>query len=188
MHGLIARLHRLEDSCIPVSAEIQIDSSRLGSLGLGDLLNAGFEDDDVKVQTDIEILQSETVAMAALAALPPAEQRAFAGFPVDFEHPEKLTPAERDASIGKLGSKLKCKRVPNTQIVQVSFRDPDPQLAKDVANNVVDAFVKGTFQSRYKSVEQVSGWLSDQMKGLKGVCCKRTEEAFCVPAEEQRSG
>lgn len=149
------------------SAEIQIDSSRLGSLGLGDLLNAGFEDDDVKVQTDIEILQSETVAMAALAALPPAEQRAFAGFPVDFEHPEKLTPAERDALIGKLGSKLKCKRVPNTQIVQVSFRDPDPQLAKNVANNVVDAFVKGTFQSRYKSVEQVSGWLSDQMKGLK---------------------
>jgi capsular exopolysaccharide synthesis family protein len=51
--------------------------------------------------------------------------------------------------------------------VQVAYRDPKPQLAKDLANEIVDAFIRGTFQSRYKSVEQVSDWLSDQMQGLK---------------------
>ena len=128
---------------------------------------SSYTDDDEILQTDIEILGSNAVALAAIQALPADEERKFAGPGIDINHLDHLSAAQQNSLTGRVKSSLKCKRVQGTQIIQVSYRDTNPKLAQDLANNIVDAFLKGAFQSRYKSVEQVSNWFWEQMKGLK---------------------
>jgi len=105
--------------------------------------------------------------MSTLASLKPEYQREFAGSNADLNHIENLAPQERDGLLDKFRSRLKCKRIEGTQIVQITFRHPDPKLAAALGNQLVNSYILGNFQSRYGSVSQVSKWLSDQMSDLK---------------------
>jgi polysaccharide biosynthesis transport protein len=150
-------------------ASIRIDPGRVGSLGLSDLVSLTTGDSD-QITTEIEIVKSDGVVLATLAALPPMYQKEFAGRAVDPEdlaHPERMSAPERDGILNRFKSGLNCKRLESTQIVQIKFRDPNPVLATAIANQIVESYTRNNFQSRYSSVAQVSVWLSDQMGALK---------------------
>jgi succinoglycan biosynthesis transport protein ExoP len=149
-------------------ASIRIDPGRVGSLGLSDLVSLTGDSD--QITTEIEIVKSDGVVLATLAALPPKYQEAFAGRPVnpeDLIHPERMSATDRDRILSRFKSSLDCKRYESTQIVQIKFRDANPELATAVANQIVESYTRNNFQSRYSSVAQVSIWLSDQMNTLK---------------------
>lgn len=160
---------KLKTPLYEATVDVQIDPSRVGSLGLSELLSlAGGGGDSNEVATQLLILRSQTVIFSAINSLAPAQQHQLLGLSKlpDFARPESMTPNEREGIIGSIEARLNLKNVEGTQVVAVSFRDKHPQLAADFANSLVSAYIANNFNSRYNSVQQVSDWLSGQMKSL----------------------
>jgi len=153
------------------TASIRIDPSRAGSLGLSDLLSmAGGESGD-KVQTEMAIITSDQVALATLDSLSPDQFRAYAGFDKGAMN---FTPANQQLSrtqenlLASFRGALSTKQVEGTQLISIRFKNGNPQLAATIINDVIAAYTRGNFDSRYDSVAQVKTWLEAQMQDLKG--------------------
>lgn len=57
--------------------------------------------------------------------------------------------------------------VPGTRLVEIHFLDPNPKLAADVVNTLVNNYVEQRFRARSTATAQVSDWLSKQLDDLK---------------------
>jgi capsular exopolysaccharide synthesis family protein len=150
---------------------LQIDPGRSSSLGLDDLIGGkdGAGEGDARTQTEVKVIQSDTVAMRVIDALGLAKQPAFAGKRASggsVTDPLAMPPKDRQRLISKFQSSLKVQILPNTQIVEVRFRSPDPKLATDVANLLVEKYMQRNLETRYEGTVQVSNWLSKQMEDL----------------------
>lgn len=154
-------------------ATVRIDQARVSSLGLGDLASPGGVSD---LTTEIQILQSDQVAIGALNSLPDDIFQVFADADKKSMYipanKEALTPDQEDL-IGKLKNELTVKQLGDTQLVSITVRDGSPRVAATVANHVVSAYVRENFDSRHNSVSQVTDWLSTEMQDLQ----KRAKEA-----------
>jgi succinoglycan biosynthesis transport protein ExoP len=79
--------------------------------------------------------------------------------------PEKSSQAEDDAPI--LLQKLKVTRPPNTYLLLISYRSPQPRLAADVANAVAHSYVEHTYSIRFKSSASLADFMEKQLEELK---------------------
>ncbi len=151
------------------SASLRLDPNRAGSLGLNSIVGAGGGGDELS--TEIAIIESDSVATETLAMLSDADFRKFAGGPRSQlgipTNALKLTPAQ-EGVLAAMKSGLKAHQVGNTQLLAVSFRGPDPQLAATIVNDAVNAYLKQGFDSRYGSVAQVRKWLEGELGTLQG--------------------
>lgn len=168
------------------TANIQIDPGRVGSLGLSELVSLGSANGSSsdQMQTELLIMQSDGVLLSAVAGMSPADQIKLLGqIPPDgLAHPDTLSPMVREGIVGTVKSALQCKNVGGTQVIQIAVRNHDPALAARLANQLVEAYIRNNFNSRYESVSQVSQWLSGQMESLKD----RADEAQTKLAEFQQ--
>ena len=55
----------------------------------------------------------------------------------------------------------------NSHLVLVSWTSSDPQLAAEIANQVVDSYIGFSLESGYQTSDQASEFLVDQVAGLK---------------------
>jgi polysaccharide biosynthesis transport protein len=153
------------------TASIRIDPSRAGSLGLNDLLSmVGSGGSGEQVQTEMSILQSDQVAMATLNDLTPEQFRAYTGVnkaKMDFTVSNKQLSRTQENILEGFKSALSTKQVEGTQLVGIHFRSGNPEVAAVLINNLIEAYIRGNFDSRYQSVTQVRAWLSSQMDELK---------------------
>lgn len=62
---------------------------------------------------------------------------------------------------------LKVTRPPNTYLLLVSYRSPDPQLAADAANGVARSYLDHTFNIRMSSSASLSRFMERQLEELK---------------------
>jgi len=153
------------------TASIRIDPTRAGSLGLSDLLSMAGGDSGDKVATEMSIITSDQVALATLDSLSPDQFRAYAGFDKGAMN---FTPANQQLSraqenlLGSFRGSLSTKQVEGTQLISIRFKNGNPQLAAAIVNDVIAAYTRGNFDSRYDSVTQVKSWLEAQMADLKG--------------------
>lgn len=151
---------------------VRIDPSRSGSLGLTEVLSLGGGGDEIP--TEIGILTSDQVALAALETLTPEQFQAFAGFPKskmvfnleDADHkPVRLNP-QQEGVINAFKGSIAAKQNGGTQLVDITFRNGNPDIAASLLNKAVDAYLRQSFDSRYNSVVQVRGWLKSQLDEL----------------------
>lgn len=152
------------------TASIRIDPSRAGSLGLSDLLSMAGGDSGDKVQTEMAIITSDQVALATLDSLSPDQFRAYAGFDkgaMNFTPTNQQLSRTQENLLGAFRGALSTKQVEGTQLISIRFKNGNPQLAAAIVNNVIAAYTRGNFDSRYDSVTQVKKWLSEQMDDLK---------------------
>jgi polysaccharide biosynthesis transport protein len=153
------------------SASIRIDPTRAGSLGLNDLLSmVGSEGSGEQIQTEMSILQSDQVAMATLDNLTPEQFRAYTGFDkgkLNFTPSNKQLSRMQENLLASFKGALTAKQVEGTQLVGIRFRSGNPEIAAVIVNNVIGAYIRGNFDSRYQSVTQVRAWLSSQMDELR---------------------
>ncbi len=152
------------------TATIRIDQGRASSLGINDLVSGNLPGGTDVLATEIEVLQTDQVAIAALDSLPDDVFERFAGadkkgllIPTGKE---VLTPDQEDL-IGLFKNQLAVKQVPDTQLVNISFQDTDPKLAATIVNHTVAAYLRQNFDSHYGSVAQVTEYLSGQIAALK---------------------
>jgi capsular exopolysaccharide synthesis family protein len=164
-------------------ARIEIDPNRAPNLGLEDLIQEKLSSSDSSsvLQTEVRILQSDAVATQVMNQVDWPDKKGY-GRGTGQTMVSQLSPILREKMIDRFRNNLKVQVVPNTQIVELRFRDPDPKLATNVTNAFVDAYIERNFKTRYQSTMQVSDWLSKQMDDLR----TRAAEAQDKLAEFQK--
>ncbi|MFZ0661484.1 MAG: polysaccharide biosynthesis tyrosine autokinase [Acidobacteriaceae bacterium] len=151
------------------TSQIFIDLGGSGNLGLGDSTSQTLLLDmpDVMFQTQVQIMRSDTAALDAIKLLDlyhtPPYSSVFGKTPYNGQ----LTPEQRTALVGMFQASTRIAVVPNTALVNVSFRSPDPTLAKNAANALVEAYIERDLQARYEGSTRISKWLATQLTGLK---------------------
>ena len=165
------------------TASLRIDPARADSLGLGDLLSAGGESSEL-IATETSILQSDAVIIGTLNSLPDDVYKRYTGFNKEATvFPSKLASlAEQQKELGGKAESLSnqqenilkafhpslaVKQTEGTQILVITFRDKDPDVAATIVNHLIYSYLRDSYDSRTTSVVQVQSWLNDAMVQLK---------------------
>ena len=150
------------------TGQVFIDLSSSTNLGIGGVLqqNSGYDEPDVMLQTQVQIMRSSTVALDAIEMLDLYHKPPFSSLFAKTPYKGQLTPIQRAAMIGMFQGATQVSVVPNTGLVNVGFRSSDPVVARDAANAIVQAYMERDLKARYQGTTRISQWLAQQLTGL----------------------
>jgi len=160
------------------------DALNLGSLmGTGSSDMADLMDASRALQTQVNILQSQTLALEVVKQLHIEDSKDFKprfdlldkllqsigpkGVPDPAEGAFDEMPARRDHIYKVFQKNTKVTLVPGTRLIQISYTSTDPKVAAAVVNKLIEALMDYNFQARYKATSQASDWLSRQLADLR---------------------
>ena len=151
------------------SARLLLDLDGNDDLSLERVVMPMGLDLNTKLETQIRIVESNTIAISVIKQLGLHHQKDFAGRRTvppdrDFDNVDLKTRAKLTEAFHK---SLSVKLIPKTQIVEVHFRSKDPRLAAQVANAVAATYIEYNFQTKYRATLQTSDWLTKQLDDLK---------------------
>jgi capsular exopolysaccharide synthesis family protein len=151
------------------SARILLDLEGTDDLGLEQVVMPIGLDLNTKLETQIRIVQSDTIADNVMKQVGLHHNRDFAGnYAVRAGQEFDTLDLKIHANLSKSFHKaLNVQLIPKTQIVEVHFRSRDPQLSAVVANAVANTYIEHNFQTKYKATLQTSDWLTKQLDDLK---------------------
>jgi len=131
------------------------------------------------IDSQVEILKSDSVLIAAAHALDLAHDPVFRpapGFVSSlvskatswFRDPAPPSIDDIEAGIAQeIGAALKVKRVGLTYVIEIDYTSVDRELAARVANGVADAYSLAELEAQYRSNRQASKWLQERIKELR---------------------
>ncbi len=135
--------------------------------------------DSATVESQVEILRSENIALAVIKQLRLTEDPEFVGsgggligslfdlvsgwFGTQGKSEFELQ--RRAASA--FAKSLNVKRVSLTYIIEVSFRAQSPKRAAEIANAVADAYIVDQLDAKYRATQRASTWLQDRLRDLR---------------------
>lgn len=144
-----------------------------------------YMDTEDYIETQMKILQSETLALDTIRSLDLATYPEFGGAS-GSEIAGNIAPGEkRPAILGAFLGRLGVTRVPNSRLIEVSFSAQNPQLAARIVNAHLQNFVEQNFKSRYDATTQASGWLSSELEELKLQVEKSEDARLAYQRENQ---
>lgn len=170
------------------TATLQLQKESSDAMGLNSLMNsAGGASDaldaNIDLQTQANILQSETLALGTIQSLHLEDtadfriHRTFMGWLSGFftakEDPDsrgvslESSPRRRQRLVTIFQKNLDVKPIGGTRLLQISYLNPDPRLAAAIVNSLTRGLSDYTFQTRYNATTQASQWLSGQMGDLR---------------------
>ena len=134
-----------------------------------------LEDSESYLETQVNILQSETLALQTIRSMDLGRYPEFGG---ESAGPNAVRsgPVKRPAILGAFLGSLTVKRVPNTRLIEVRFDAGDPQLAAAVVNTHLQNFIEQNFRSRYDATTQASNWLASELEELR-IKVEKSEDA-----------
>ncbi|QNI33811.1 polysaccharide biosynthesis tyrosine autokinase [Alloacidobacterium dinghuense] len=167
-------------------AEVDIDLGRSTNIGISDLVEQNLAGEDAsseRLQTEVAIMRSNTVALDVINTLDLYHRKPFSEVFRDSPYNGHLTPGQRTALLKTFSGNLKIMLVPGTNLVEIRYRNPDPKLATSVTNAILDAYMERDLRARYEGTNRVSSWLSQQLSALK----KQVEDSQQQVAQYQRA-
>ena len=152
-----ARLTPIYESTVTVDIDRQMPSAIIGQ----DAGRSPLNDADQFLATQVKLIQSDSVLR------PVAQQYHLLDLEKEASDvtPERSSEAEEDAPV--LLKKLKVTRPPNTYLLLISYRSPQPRLAADVANAVARSYVEHTYNIRFQSFASLANFMEKQLEELK---------------------
>src|SRR5271166_3079716 len=166
-------------------ARVHIDLSRSTNIGIEDLIEqklGGGEDSSEKLQTELRIMQSESVVLEVIKTLDLYHKEPFSALFQGHPYNGQLSPEQRFKLIRMFQGATKVLVLPNTEIVEVHFQNSKPVVAMNVANQIVDAYLDRDLRSRFEGTTRVSNWLTKQLTTVK----KQVEDAQKSLTDYQR--
>jgi polysaccharide biosynthesis transport protein len=122
--------------------------------------------DVTKLDTEIAILKSSTLAMKTIESLHLNTNKDF--LPLGSNHVWDLTKiGDRHALIGIFEGGLSAERFGHTNILDLSFTARNPELAALICNTLISNYVEHNFTQNYAATQEVSDWLQLQLGDLK---------------------
>ena len=83
---------------------------------------------------------------------------------------------QRPAILSAFLGRLSVKRVPNSQLIEVTFEGSDPKLAAQIVNAHLQNYIEQNFRSKYDATTQASTWLSSELEELR-IKVEKSEDA-----------
>jgi capsular exopolysaccharide synthesis family protein len=162
-------------------AQIQVLKHDLGMISLNDRENLGAEDSgdaldfNLSLQTQVEVLKSETLALRVIRELNLAETPDFKYDPLlknaevrrQMDLPLDQAPRKRTYILKRWFKNLSVDAVAGTRLIKISYTHTDPSMAARIVNQLLADFVDYNFQVRYTAISKASDWLGGQLADLK---------------------
>jgi len=128
-----------------------------------------FMDLDTYIETQSKILTSETLALETIrsSGLGARPEYASPNGPSEAIAIGSLENQKRPPELAAFLGSLSVKRVPNSQLLDVSFESTDPQFAARVVNEHIKNFQEQNIRSRYDETTRATAWLHDELDELK---------------------
>jgi succinoglycan biosynthesis transport protein ExoP len=136
--------------------------------------------DSTAVESQVEILKSENVALSVIRDLKLTEDPEFvgsnagaAGAVLDFVSGLFAGSAPRNEfdltrrAVRTFQKQLDVRRRGMTYVIEISFRSLDPERAAQIANAVADAYIVDQLDSKYQATRRASVWLQDRIQELR---------------------
>jgi len=156
---------------------LSVDFDSGGASELDALAKAGGVDAETKLQTQVNILQTDALAWDVIQQLrldqrPESAPRKFViGPPECMSNPsqsvESISPECRKALLDEFHDRLHVQSVPKTEIVEIRFRCKSRELAARVVNTLAETFLERGFQTKYQAAVRPTKWLSEQLDDVK---------------------
>lgn len=151
------------------SATIDLNPSQT-NMGLSDLIQESLSSEDVRIPTEVARMQSNLVVFYTIKELSLQHRGPF---PKAFDHlspdagMDAFPAAQLQGMIGYVRGSLHVLAVTGTDIIAINYRDPRPQVAKDVPNTIVEVYLKRNLDDHMEGTGRVTRWLATEMEGLK---------------------
>jgi polysaccharide biosynthesis transport protein len=169
------------------SAEIQVQKEAADALGMDNMMGPESQSDsldsNVTLQTQAQILQSDSLALQVIKELNLENSPDFrshfnpigwfmglfapAGVPDPKNVPLEDAPGRRSHVIKAFEGHLKVTPVSGTRLITVEYLSADPQTAAAVVNRLVEDLIDYNFQTRHKATREASAWLTNQLSDLR---------------------
>jgi polysaccharide biosynthesis transport protein len=132
-----------------------------------------IEDPQTGINTQVKILQSDTLAELVIHRLNLDTHANFAGKAqtqsnggIAVSQSAAQESARQESLIRKLQGGMKIQQVPDTSLVEIKYSDPSPALAAEIANGITASYIEQNVKSRYDSTMQAADWLSKQLADM----------------------
>lgn len=129
-----------------------------------------FSSDTEYLQTQVQNLQSEALALAVIRKLHLApdsvEVASQPGQKTSADDVSHLTPGE-NAALRLFESRLKVDHDPGSRVISLSVGARDPELAASITNTLALLYVERMADARHEAVTKSVEWLSAQLKDIR---------------------
>ena len=169
------------------SAEIQVQKEAADTLSMNTMMGPESQpdavDSNITLQTQAQILQSESLALQIIKELNLEESPDFrsrfnpvgwvmglvspTGPPDPVNVPLEDAPRRRARVVKIFESHLKVKPVSNTRLIDVEYLSEDPRTAAAVVNHLVQDLVEYNFETRHNATREATVWLRNQLNDLR---------------------
>jgi succinoglycan biosynthesis transport protein ExoP len=185
------------------TTELEIQSASTDDLDLHNMLGgAGVSDDaltaNINMQTEADVLQSDTLALQVIQKLHLDDTRDFQPHfnplgsvvglfsPHGPEDPKGLpldqSPHRMEHVLGVFQKNLTVKPVEGSRLIDITYRSSNPKTAAEVVNALSGGLADFNYTTRYKATRQASDWLNKQLADLR----KHSEDLQSQVAALQR--
>lgn len=173
------------------NARVEIDRESSSLLPFQNGQGGGdYYDMDGYIETQSKVLQSDTLALETIKSLQLWNYPEFRSNRQDIAALDNLSdpdqaPLRRPAILSEFLGRLSVKRIPNSQLLQVSFESQDPQLAAVVVNKHLENFIDLNYRTRYESAKHASDWLEEQLADFKARVEKSEDARLAYERQNQ---
>jgi polysaccharide biosynthesis transport protein len=161
------------------TAEVTIDSRQINVFKNNDQPVGDNSLDSSRVESEVEVLRSESIALAVIRDLKLTNDPDFVGVKGGLsllslifgfnDDPRALSDAERERlAMRTFSGNLMVRRVGLTYVLEISYRSPDRQKAARIANAVADAYINDQLNNKYQVAKRASIWLQERIAELRG--------------------
>ena len=161
-------------------AELIIDSRKSQQLQQQSPLGAELQLNSATVDSQVEILKSEKVALAVINDLRLMDDAEFTGpgggllgKAVEFISQMILAGGPRSeyeltrTALARFQDRLDVKRRGLSYVIEISFESLSPEQAARIANAVANAYIADSLEAKYQASRLAATWLQDRMKELR---------------------
>ncbi len=145
------------------SAPVTLDRSG-GNAGTADALAV-----NAFLQTQVQILQSEAIAIRVIHELSLDKTPAFQSAGADAAQGGSFesSPKRLDHVLAVFEKNLSVQVIPATHLIEIRYTDRDPNRAATVVNDVVQSLAAYNDQARSNTSSQVNGFLGQELAALR---------------------
>ncbi|MBR1151595.1 polysaccharide biosynthesis tyrosine autokinase [Bradyrhizobium sp. JYMT SZCCT0428] len=158
-------------------AEMVIDSRKTQMLQQQNPMGVEAPVDSAMVDSQVEIMRSESIALAVVKDLRLKEKKEFVGGGglmsaiLDiFSFDDGDAPSDfmlTRAALYRFQSMLTIKRRLLSYVIEITYQSEDPALAAQIANAVAEAYIVDSLESKYQASRRAATWLQDRLSELR---------------------
>jgi succinoglycan biosynthesis transport protein ExoP len=152
---------------------IMISQRPTNPLNFKDDTSQGPGNSQEDIDTEVRILQSDTMAQLVINRLNLDTRPEFAGRAqtpssggITVTESADQERARQEQLIHRFLGGLKVQQVPSTSLIDIKYSNPNAGLAAEIANAITATFIEQNIQARYDSTMQAANWLSKQLADL----------------------